>query len=75
MLACTSCHVSGTAGQMNLINLGYGTKKPTSDLCNDCHGSQSYTRTYSNFTSVHSRHVDSRNLDCSNCHNFSRPER
>jgi hypothetical protein len=74
-LACTSCHVSGTASQMNLKNLGYGTKEPTSTLCDNCHSLKSYTSSYSSFTSIHSRHVDSRNIDCSSCHNFSRPER
>jgi len=76
VLACTSCHVSGTAAQMNLISdLGYGTKKPTSDLCNDCHSLKSYSRTYSSFISVHNRHVTDKQYDCSRCHNFTRPER
>jgi len=76
VLSCTSCHVSGTAAQMNLIDdLGYGTKKPTSDLCNDCHSLKSYSRSYSSFISVHNRHVTDKKFDCSRCHNFSRPER
>ncbi len=70
VLQCTSCHVSGTATQMNLQSLGYGLKKPTSDLCNDCHSLESYTSSYNNFTSVHSRHTSRTN--CSSCHNFSR---
>ena len=74
-LQCTGCHLSGMAAQMNLQSLGYGLKKPTSDLCNDCHSLKSYTSSYSNFTSIHSRHVDSKQYDCANCHNFSRPER
>jgi hypothetical protein len=74
-LQCTTCHVSGTASQMNLQSLGYGLKKPTADLCNDCHSLKSYTSSYANFTSVHSRHVDSRRYDCGRCHNFTRPER
>jgi hypothetical protein len=74
-LQCTSCHLSGTAAQMNLQSLGYGLKKPTSDLCNDCHSLKSYTSSYSSFTSIHSRHVDSRRYDCARCHNFTRPER
>jgi nitrate reductase cytochrome c-type subunit len=75
VLACTNCHISTTATQMNLQSLGYAIKKPTSDLCNDCHGSQSYTSSYNSFTSIHSRHVDSLQRKCSNCHNFDRPER
>jgi hypothetical protein len=74
-LPCTSCHLSGTASQMNLQSLGYGLKKPTSDLCNDCHGLKSYTSSYSNFTKFHGSHVDSKKYDCSHCHNFSRPEK
>lgn len=74
VLACTKCHIDSTATQMKLgRDLGYAIKKPTSDLCNDCHSLQSYTSSYSSFTSVHSRHVSRR--DCSYCHNFSRPER
>jgi hypothetical protein len=76
VLACAKCHINSTATQMKLTaELGYAIKKPTSDLCNDCHGSESYTSNYSGFLSIHSRHVNSQQRDCSNCHNFSRPER
>jgi hypothetical protein len=75
VLTCTNCHVSATATQMNLKNMGYATKKPTSDLCNDCHGSESYDGSYSRFTWVHSKHVNSEHYKCSRCHNFDRPER
>ncbi|NTV48777.1 MAG: alpha-2-macroglobulin [Geobacteraceae bacterium] len=71
-LSCSACHPNTTATKMKLItNFGYGLKKPTSDLCNDCHGSESVP----SYTSVHSKHVDSEGYDCSLCHNFSRPER
>ncbi len=72
-LACGKCHASLAGGPvvMNLQGkLGYAPKKPTSDLCNDCHGNES-----SSFSSTHSRHVDRRRYDCSYCHNFTRPER
>ena len=75
VLACTGCHVSATATQMNLKSMGYVTKKPTSDLCNDCHSLQSYDGSYSRFTYVHSKHVNSEHYKCSRCHNFDRPER
>jgi nitrate reductase cytochrome c-type subunit len=75
VLACANCHVSATATQMNLKSMGYATKKPTSDLCNDCHGSESYDGTYSRFTWVHSKHVNGEHYKCSRCHNFDRPER
>lgn len=72
VLACAACHPNSTATQMKLItDLGYGTKKPLSDLCNDCHS----LRSYSDYIDIHSRHVDSKRYDCSWCHNFSRPER
>jgi hypothetical protein len=74
-LACTNCHISSTATQMNLQGLGYAIKKPTSDLCNDCHSSESYSSSYNSFISIHSRHVDSQQRKCSSCHNFDRPER
>jgi hypothetical protein len=74
-LSCTDCHISGTAKQMNLSALGYALKKPTSDLCNDCHSLESYTSSYNSFISIHSRHVDSLQRKCSNCHTFDRPER
>jgi hypothetical protein len=74
-LQCATCHVSSTAPQMKLQSLGYALKKPTSDLCNDCHSLQSYNSSYSSFTSIHSRHVDGQRYDCSHCHAFSRPER
>jgi uncharacterized protein YeaC (DUF1315 family) len=75
VLSCTNCHISTTATQMNLQSLGYAIKKPTSDLCNDCHGSESYSSSYSSFISIHSRHVDDKKRKCSSCHNFDRPER
>ena len=73
VLTCTKCHITSTATQMKLAtDLGYSIKKPTSDLCNDCHSLKAYTSSYSNFLSVHDRHAGRR--DCSHCHNFSRPE-
>src|SRR5574341_1294156 len=75
VLACASCHVSTTATQMNLKSMGYATKKPTSDLCNDCHGLESYDGSYSRFTWVHNKHVNGEHYKCSRCHNFDRPER
>jgi len=75
VLTCTQCHVSATATQMNLKDLGYATKKPTSDLCNDCHSLESYDGSYSRFTEIHTKHVTDKKYDCSRCHTFSRPER
>jgi hypothetical protein len=64
--SCTTCH-GGANTRMNLKSMGYTAKKPTSDLCNDCHGSESYS-----FNSVHPRHTRDEGYDCSACHNFSK---
>jgi cytochrome c len=67
---CAKCH-SGTIDTSTvskLDKLGYKTPKPTSDLCNDCHGSESNR----DFYSVHNTHR-SRGISCSRCHSFSRP--
>lgn len=72
-LACGQCHASLSGGPVRMDlqgRLGYAPKKPKSDLCNDCHGSEN-----SSFSSIHSRHVDSKGYDCVYCHNFTRPER
>jgi hypothetical protein len=72
-LACGKCHSSLAGGPtvMSLQgSLGYGPSKPMSDLCNDCHGSET-----ASFSSIHSIHVTNRRYDCSYCHNFGRPER
>ena len=73
-LQCGACHSAYTTGgplRMNLqSDLGYALKAPANQVCTQCHGSEN-----SGFASVHSRHVQSRGYDCSNCHTFSRPDR
>lgn len=69
-LQCSNCH--GSTNRMDLQNdLGYELKADEAIVCSQCHSRKSS----SGYTSVHSRHVDSRRLECSNCHNFDRPER
>jgi len=69
-LQCSSCH--DTTARMDLKGkLGYQLKAAESVVCAQCHS----PKTSNDFDSVHSRHVSSRGYDCSNCHNFSRPER
>jgi hypothetical protein len=65
--SCTTCH-GGTTPRMDLKSMGYTAKKPTSDLCNDCHSLKSYS-----FTAVHPRHTG-KGYNCSSCHNFSRAQ-
>lgn len=68
-LSCSACHPNSTATAMKLVtNYGYATTKPMSDLCNDCHGTESYP----GYKSFHDKHVTSERYDCSRCHNFSR---
>lgn len=68
-LTCDSCHTSRT--QMDLRTLGYSLKASQSAVCTQCHGNEDYP----GYTKVHSIHVNEEGYDCSNCHNFSRPER
>jgi hypothetical protein len=69
-LACAACH--GTTARLNLKrDLGYALKGSTAQVCTQCHGSESVL----SFTEVHSKHVTSKQYDCSWCHTFSRPER
>ncbi|MCK7503094.1 MAG: hypothetical protein MZV70_02650 [Desulfobacterales bacterium] len=71
VLQCSACHPNATATQMKLVaDHGYGLKAAKSQVCSQCHSDKrmpSYDRMHNNH--VHS----SRNLDCSWCHNFSRP--
>lgn len=69
-LQCADCH--GTTAQIDLQgDLGYELKSAETTVCAQCH-SRKENR---GFSEVHSRHVSSKQLDCSNCHNFTRPER
>ena len=74
-LACGKCHAYYAAGQpvrMDLQGkLGYAPKGPATTICRQCHGSESY----GNFSTIHSRHVDSKGYDCVWCHTFTRAER
>ncbi|MDJ0805868.1 MAG: hypothetical protein QNJ78_03455 [Gammaproteobacteria bacterium] len=73
-LDCGACHASLSGGplRMDLVNdLGYGLKGDEATVCTQCHGSEGSL----NFTDVHQEHVTRERFDCSNCHNFSRPER
>jgi hypothetical protein len=65
---CTNCHdgVINTSVDSKLDKLGYKAKKPTSDLCNDCHS----LKTPPSHTSLHNTHRGK--AACSSCHNFTR---
>lgn len=69
-LQCADCH--GTSAQMDLQGeLGYQLKSTEATVCTQCHN----RKENKGFFNVHERHVGSKQLDCSNCHIFSRPER
>ncbi|MFH1215060.1 MAG: hypothetical protein V1706_01015 [Pseudomonadota bacterium] len=52
-LSCVSCHTTEPTGLV----------KPKSDLCNDCHGSKSWS------SSLHKKHLE-RGYECVKCHKF-----
>ena len=66
---CAACHATRT--QLDLRTLGYVLKGPESQVCTQCHDQKNN----SGFTSVHNKHVEDKNIDCSMCHAFTRPER
>jgi hypothetical protein len=68
-LKCAACHETRT--QMDLRTLGFVLKGPQSQVCTQCHGSESNP----GFYSVHQKHVTEKKVDCSLCHSFTRPER
>jgi len=69
-LQCADCHER--IDRMDLQgDLGYQLKADEASVCSQCHSQKSNR----GFTAVHSRHVDSKQLACSNCHAFDRPER
>ncbi|MFH0726723.1 MAG: choice-of-anchor D domain-containing protein [Pseudomonadota bacterium] len=69
-LTCTQCHAA-SATQLNLKSTGYAMKGTQNTTCVQCHGNKSIPT----YTSLHSKHVASKQYDCSWCHSFSRPER
>lgn len=66
-LACGDCHDELGTGEprLDLSTLGYEYS------CGGCHGNYPF----GGFWDTHEMHVTEEQLDCSNCHNFSRPER
>jgi hypothetical protein len=71
-LLCTDCHNGGQ--RLDFETLGYTPKtvRNNEPLCASCHEDKSDEWTASElFTRVHQKHVDDKNLDCVNCHNFS----
>ena len=79
ILRCNDCHAN--TNRMDLKGeLGYELKGTMNEVCTQCHKQHQVNRFMSDpekyaFYKVHNKHVEGKNLDCSNCHNFSRPER
>jgi hypothetical protein len=78
-LECGDCHgeLPGGPPRMNLVaDLGYELKGPQSEVCfTACHGDNGKLEQSKGFVWDHNFHVRDEGYDCSNCHNFSRPER
>jgi hypothetical protein len=75
-LRCRDCHSAysryGSAPRMDLQGeLGYELKADSSQLCISCHK----RKERKSFGEIHKKHVKDKKMDCSLCHNFSRPER
>jgi hypothetical protein len=86
-LACNTCHKPlDSAARMDLkASYGYGLRTGPSavvgtlfsgnlngnpdNICSQCHRNKTKGR---DFSTVHSRHVNTRGKDCAACHNFSR---
>ncbi|WP_246043824.1 MULTISPECIES: alpha-2-macroglobulin [Geomonas] len=73
-LACAACHPNAGATQLKLVNtLGYGIKGTATTTCTQCH---SFKDVHSlDYISMHDKHVKDKQIDCSMCHGFTRPER
>ena len=54
-----------------VADLGYELKGPREQVCTQCH-EEKETK---GFMVIHNKHVNDKNIDCSTCHNFTRPER
>ncbi|MET0069065.1 MAG: cytochrome c3 family protein [Candidatus Thiodiazotropha sp.] len=73
-LGCGSCHASLAGGplRMDLVNdLGYDLKGNEAEVCTQCHENKGGM----SFSKLHEKHVKDKGVDCSTCHNFTRPER
>ena len=64
---CAACHE--TRVQVDLRTLGYVLKGPESQVCAQCHRQRSNP----GFYDAHNIHVTDEGINCSKCHNFSRP--
>jgi hypothetical protein len=74
-LTCTDCHSGGQ--RLDFPALGYAVKTTLNNkpLCASCHGDKSGAWSASQmFTRVHGRHVEDRNIDCTQCHIFQAPD-
>ena len=69
-LNCRECH--GPDSRMDLkADLGYQLKASSKEVCTQCHKNEKSE----GFMENHEEHVAEQGIDCSACHDFSRPER
>ncbi len=72
-LDCTSCHNGGSRLDFNLLGYTPRTTRNNQPLCASCHEDESGKWSAAElFDRVHSKHVDGENLNCSECHTFSK---
>jgi hypothetical protein len=74
-LACNDCHYGST--RIDFKGLGYTPKTTRNNkpLCASCHSDKSSQWSPSQlFDQVHAKHVDDKNINCIECHNFSKAQ-
>lgn len=67
-LGCSDCHATST--RIDFTALGYAPKSTRNGqpLCTSCHGQKESL----DFYKLHTKHVDDKDISCSQCHNFTR---
>jgi hypothetical protein len=70
VLQCSECHSNPSRVDLQQEQ-GYAPKASLSVLCVQCHDNEGAR----SFEALHQKHVREERVDCSYCHNFSRPER
>ena len=69
-LTCDECHDSDSRMDLE-ADLGYLLKASRQEVCTQCHQDEKSE----GFDKNHAKHVEDKGIDCSACHNFTRPER
>jgi hypothetical protein len=74
-LGCNDCHNTGTRIDFNALGYTPKTTRNNKPLCASCHSDKSNVWSASQlFNQVHAKHVEDKNYNCSECHNFSKAQ-